>query len=107
MTNMAISWSVVIADILETIVGTFETEEGLAEPAVARRADGSYLISGTMPADEFSELLGIELPGRLRRPSPGWCWSILDESRRPASCSSSRAGRSRWSTSMADGSTRS
>jgi putative hemolysin len=52
------------ADILETIVGTFETEEGPAEPAVARRADGSYLISGTMPADEFSELLGIELPDR-------------------------------------------
>jgi putative hemolysin len=52
------------ADILETIVGAFETEEGPAEPAVARRADGSYLISGTMPADEFSELLGIELPER-------------------------------------------
>jgi putative hemolysin len=50
------------ADILETIVGTFETEEGPAEPAVVRRADGSYLISGTMPADEFSELLGLELP---------------------------------------------
>jgi len=52
------------ADILETIVGTFETEEGPPEPAVARRADGSYLISGTMPADEFSELLGIQLPDR-------------------------------------------
>jgi putative hemolysin len=50
------------ADILETIVGAFETEEGPAEPAVVRRADGSYLISGTMPADEFSELLGLELP---------------------------------------------
>ena len=50
------------ADILETIVGAFETEEGPAEPAVVRRADGSYLISGTMPADEFSELLGLKLP---------------------------------------------
>jgi putative hemolysin len=50
------------ADILETIVGTFETEEGPAEPPVVRRADDSYLVSGTMPADEFSELLGLKLP---------------------------------------------
>ena len=50
------------ADILETIVGTFETEEGPAEPPLVRRADGSYLVSGTMAADEFSELLGLELP---------------------------------------------
>src|SRR5262245_8919588 len=50
------------ADILETIVGTFETEEGPAEPPLVRRADGSYLVSGAMPADEFAERLGFELP---------------------------------------------
>ncbi|MCP3412619.1 MULTISPECIES: hemolysin family protein [Bradyrhizobium] len=50
------------ADILEAIVGAFHTEEGPAEPAYVRRADGSYLISGWMPALEFSELLGITLP---------------------------------------------
>jgi putative hemolysin len=50
------------ADILEAIVGAFHTEEGPAEPAYIRRDDGSYLISGWMPALEFAELLGITLP---------------------------------------------
>ncbi|MBR0757946.1 HlyC/CorC family transporter [Bradyrhizobium jicamae] len=50
------------ADILEAIVGAFHTEEGPAEPAYVRRDDGSYLISGWMPALDFAELLGITLP---------------------------------------------
>ena len=50
------------ADILESIVGSFHTEEGPAEPAAVKRDDGSYLISGWMPAIEFSELLKIPLP---------------------------------------------
>ncbi len=50
------------ADILESIVGRFHTEEGPAEPAFVKRADGSFLISGWMPALEFAALLGIELP---------------------------------------------
>src|SRR5215210_1967904 len=50
------------ADILEAIVGAFHTEEGPAEPAFVKRDDGSYLISGWMPAVEFAELLGIVLP---------------------------------------------
>src|SRR5215218_2246244 len=50
------------ADILEAIVGSFHTEEGPAEAAAVRRDDGSYLISGWMPAVEFADLLHIELP---------------------------------------------
>jgi putative hemolysin len=50
------------ADILEAIVGVFHTEQGPAEPAFVKRDDGSYLISGWMPALAFSELLGIALP---------------------------------------------
>ncbi|MBR0693476.1 hemolysin family protein [Bradyrhizobium lablabi] len=50
------------ADILEAIVGAFHTEQGPAEPAYVRRDDGSYLISGWMPALEFADLLGIALP---------------------------------------------
>jgi putative hemolysin len=49
------------ADILESIVGSFHTDEGPAEPAAVKRDDGSYLISGWMPAIEFSELLRIPL----------------------------------------------
>jgi putative hemolysin len=50
------------ADILEAIVGAFHTEEGPAEPAFHKREDGSYLISGWMPALEFMSLLSIEPP---------------------------------------------
>jgi putative hemolysin len=50
------------ADILESIVGGFNTEEGPAELAAVQRDDGSYLISGWMPVDEFADLLSIPVP---------------------------------------------
>lgn len=50
------------ADILAAIVGQFRTEQGVPEPAVVRRKDGSLLLSGWMPAEEFEELTGISLP---------------------------------------------
>jgi putative hemolysin len=48
-------------DILEAITGVFR-EEGDEEPALIRREDGSYLVAGWMPVDEFSERLGIAIP---------------------------------------------
>ncbi len=53
---------VTTADILESIVGTFGSEQGPAEPAYVRRDDGSYLISGWMPVDECADLLSIPIP---------------------------------------------
>lgn len=53
-------------DILEAIVGSFHTDEGPAEPAVVKRDDGSYLISGWMPAVEFAQLLKVVLPASRR-----------------------------------------
>jgi putative hemolysin len=50
------------ADILEAIVGGFHTDEGPPEQAAVKRDDGSYLISGWMPAVEFASLLQIVLP---------------------------------------------
>jgi putative hemolysin len=50
------------ADILEAIVGSFKTDEGLAEPDAVMRDDGSWLISGSMPVDEMAERLGISIP---------------------------------------------
>jgi putative hemolysin len=52
------------ADILETIVGTFRTEEGAPEPHATQRDDGSWLLSGSMPADELAALLHIDLPAK-------------------------------------------
>src|SRR5262245_48072382 len=50
------------ADLLEAIVGQFRTEEGPIEPEAVQRADGSWLISGSMPADDMAERLFISLP---------------------------------------------
>lgn len=65
------------ADILEAIVGAFHTEEGPAEPAFTKRANGSYLISGWMPAVEFADLLDIPLPAS--RPYQTFAGFLLQE----------------------------
>ncbi len=46
-------------DILEAITGTF-MEETSEEPAILQREDGSYLVSGWMPVDEFCDKLGFQ-----------------------------------------------
>ena len=87
------------ADILESIVGGFHTDEGPPEAAAVKRDDGSYLISGWMPAVEFASLLRFELPvsrhyqtvagfllshfGRIpdvgdRIEAEGWRFEVLD-----------------------------
>jgi putative hemolysin len=53
---------VTAADILEAIVGAFHSEEGPPEPAYVERADGSFLIAGWMPVDEFGDLLSVTVP---------------------------------------------
>ena len=47
------------SDVLEAIAGAFHTGEGPPEPHAIQRADGSWLIAGSMPIDELAELLGI------------------------------------------------
>jgi putative hemolysin len=65
------------ADILESIVGSFHTEDGPAEAAAVKRDDGSFLISGWMPAVEFAQLLGIPLP--ISRPYQTFAGFLLQE----------------------------
>jgi putative hemolysin len=65
------------ADILEAIVGSFHTEQGPAELAYVIRDDGSYLISGWMPALEFADLLDIALPSP--RPYQTFAGFLLQE----------------------------
>jgi putative hemolysin len=50
------------ADILEAIVGASKTDEGPAEADAVRREDGSWLLAGSMAADEMAERLGIVIP---------------------------------------------
>lgn len=48
-------------DVLEAIAGDFP-EPGDDEPKAVHREDGSWLIAGWMPADEFADHLRISLP---------------------------------------------
>ncbi|SNR26612.1 HlyC/CorC family transporter [Paracoccus sediminis] len=48
-------------DLLEAIAGDFP-EPGDDEPKAVQRDDGSWLVAGWMPADEFAEMLGVSLP---------------------------------------------
>jgi putative hemolysin len=48
-------------DILEAITGSFLEEEG-DEPAFVKRDDGSFLVSGWMPVDEFHDRIGVPVP---------------------------------------------
>lgn len=47
-------------DILEAIVGEIPQAGEAAMPSVVRRADGSWLVDGMLPADEFKLLLGLD-----------------------------------------------
>lgn len=50
------------ADVLEAIAGVFRSDTAGAEPNAIEREDGSWLLSGAMPADEMADKLGIKLP---------------------------------------------
>lgn len=50
------------ADVLDAIAGAFRSDPDAAEPEAVQREDGSWLLSGSMPADEMAERLGITLP---------------------------------------------
>jgi len=66
------------ADILEAIAGAFRTDEGWVEPEAVRRDDGSWLISGSMPADEMAARLSIALtPDRSYHTAAGFVLSRL------------------------------
>ena len=47
---------VTAGDVMEAIIGAMQ-EDHIEEQAIVRRADGSYLVSGWMPIDEFSEFM--------------------------------------------------
>jgi putative hemolysin len=47
-------------DVLEAITGVFQ-EEGEDERAFVVRADGSFLVSGWMPVDEFADKIGVPM----------------------------------------------
>ena len=47
-------------DVLEAITGVFQESEA-EEPAMFPREDGSYLVAGWMPIDEFADQMGFKV----------------------------------------------
>ncbi|MFD1745222.1 hemolysin family protein [Rhizobium helianthi] len=47
-------------DILEAITGVFQEDE-VEEPAIVQREDGSFLVAGWMPVDEFAHQMGFSM----------------------------------------------
>ncbi len=50
------------ADLLAAIAGAFRSDTDEGDEAMVRREDGSWLISGSLAADEMADRLGLELP---------------------------------------------
>lgn len=47
-------------DVLEAITGVFQEDE-VEEPAIVQREDGSFLVAGWMPVDEFAHQMGFTM----------------------------------------------
>jgi len=56
----SIAGLVTVTDILEAIVGDLPDADELVEPEAVQRADGSWLLDGMLPIDEFMELFAIK-----------------------------------------------
>lgn len=56
---------VTFGDVLEVITGVYNEEPG-DDPAILQRQDGSWLVAGWMPVDDFSERFKINVPKDAR-----------------------------------------
>lgn len=55
---------ITVYDILEAIVGDIPSVDETDEPMAVQRKDGSWLLDGLLPIDDFKEIFNIkELPG--------------------------------------------
>jgi putative hemolysin len=51
---------VTLNDIMEGIVGEVAQADGVVEPALVQREDGSWLVDGSMPIAELRDVLGVQ-----------------------------------------------
>ncbi|HNR02150.1 MAG TPA: hemolysin family protein [Anaerolineaceae bacterium] len=52
---------VTLFDVLEAIIGELPSRDQASEPEIVIREDGSYLVDGLLPIDEFKDLLDLDL----------------------------------------------
>lgn len=51
---------VTLFDVLEAIIGELPSQGEVDEPEIFQREDGSYLLDGLLPIDEFKELFDLD-----------------------------------------------
>ena len=68
------------ADLLAAIAGAFRSDvDAGTDPPAVEREDGSWLLSGSLPADEMADRLGVDLaPDRDYHTVAGY---VLDQLR--------------------------
>ena len=66
-------------DLLAAIAGAFVSDQdGDTDPPLVERADGSWFVSGSLPADQLAERLGVRLPeDRDYATAAGFALSVL------------------------------
>ncbi|MGF1630955.1 MAG: hemolysin family protein [Kiloniellaceae bacterium] len=50
-----------LTDVLESIAGELPERGEITEPAVIRRDDGTWLVAGSLPFDEFADRFGLRV----------------------------------------------
>lgn len=51
---------VTLFDVLEAIIGELPSKDEVDEPEIVQREDGSYLLDGLLPVDEFKDLFDLD-----------------------------------------------
>lgn len=66
-------------DLLAAIAGAFASDQDAeTDPPLVERADGSWLVAGSLPADQLAERLGLALPeDRDYATAAGFALSVL------------------------------
>lgn len=57
---------VTLNDVMEAVLGDLPSTEDLADPMAVQREDGSWLLSGLLSTDEFSELFSDAAPLKMQ-----------------------------------------
>ncbi|MDB5671331.1 MAG: HlyC/CorC family transporter [Alphaproteobacteria bacterium] len=69
---------VTTADLLAALSGSFVSDGGDHDPPLVEREDGSWWVSGSLPADALSDQLGIAMPDdRDYATAAGFALSVL------------------------------
>lgn len=69
---------VTLHDLTETLLGELKEPEEEAAPEIARNADGTYSVLGTVPLEDVSKALNLDFEGNESETFGGYITSLID-----------------------------